>query len=296
MYDICILSVKDDAATAQALAASIRSYKLPARTLRPDPALDYRRILLDTDETPFTQACREKLEGCRYLVLLCSPATRENQAILERLAFFRQNHGAENVVATIVRGEPAESFPESFIEKKVVRHIRPDMTVVERIETIEPVAADLRADSRARWKQVLRYETVRIVASVLGLHPDALEQRHMRRRKNRLTMLAAVISGVFLAVSATFTWYGLQAKKAGDTAALQTAETVSVVNRLVNDLPAVFADNPAALQKIREVLNRNSDVFRRAEEAGIEIRPADAAGSAPAAEDAGASGGEGGKS
>ena len=85
----------------------------------------------------------------------------------------------------------------------------------------------------------------------------------------------------------------MQAKKAGDTAALQTAETVSVVNRLVTDLPAMFADNEAALQKIREVLDRSGDIFRKAEEAGIGIPPADAA---PAADNAGASGGEGGKS
>ena len=254
MYDICILSVKDDAATAQALAASIRSYKLPARTLRPDPALDYRRILLDTDETPFTQASREKLDGCRYLVLLCSPATRKNQAILERLAFFRQNHGAENVVATIVRGEPAESFPESFIEKKVVRHIRPDMTVVERIETIEPVAADLRADSRARWKQVLRYETVRIVASVLGLHPDALEQRHRQRRRKAVATALSVVGAVCLAAAGIFLRLGFVAKAEGDIAQAQTQLSVDIARRTMEELPASFAGDEQALAYIQEAV------------------------------------------
>ena len=254
MYDICILSVKDDAATARALAASIRSYKLPARTLRPDPALDYRRILLDTDETPFTQACRERLEGCRYLVLLCSPATRENQAILERLAFFRQNHGAENLVATIVRGEPAESFPESFIEKKVVRHIRPDMTVVERIETIEPVAADLRADSRGRWKEVLRYETVRIVASVLGLHPDALEQRHRQRRRKAVATALSVVGAVCLAAAGIFLRLGFVAKAEGDIAQAQTQLSVDIARRTMEELPASFAGEEQALAYIQEAV------------------------------------------
>ena len=190
-------------------------------------------------------------------------------------------------------GEPIDAFPSFFIQQKVVKHIMPDMSVVEKVETVEPIAADLRADNPKRAKQLLRYETVRIAATALDLAPDALEQRHLRRRKNRLTALAAIASAVFLTVSAIFTWYGVQAKKAGDTAALQTAETVSVVNRLVTDLPAMFADNEAALQKIREVLDRSSDIFRKAEEAGIGIPPADAA---PAADNAGASGGEGGKS
>ena len=295
-YDICISCCPEDRAQAETLAESLRAYRLPSNVIIRDPQLDYRKIALESDGLPLDDTVRALYQDSRLLLMLCSPATGSSAAMAERLEYFAELRSRESIIPVIGSGDPIDAFPSFFIQQKVAKHIMPDMSVVEKVETVEPIAADLRADNPKRAKQLLRYETVRIAATALDLAPDALEQRHMRRRKNRLTMLAAIISGVFLAVSATFTWYGLQAKKAGDTAALQTAETVSVVNRLVNDLPAMFADNPAALQKIREVLNRNSDVFRRAEEAGIEIRPADAAGSAPAAEDASASGGEGGKS
>ena len=43
-YDICLISVPEDAAIAEALAQSIRSYRLPWGAKLPDPTLDYRRI------------------------------------------------------------------------------------------------------------------------------------------------------------------------------------------------------------------------------------------------------------
>ncbi|MBO5555699.1 MAG: hypothetical protein J5927_00790 [Oscillospiraceae bacterium] len=254
MYDICILSVKDDAAIAEALAASIRGYQLPARTAPAEPGLDYRRLLVDTDGAPFTEKTARQLEDCRYLVLLCSPETRNDPTILEKLACFRRARGAENVVAVIAKGEPAESFPESFIEKKVVQHILPDMTVVERVETIEPVAADLRAESRARWKEVLRYETVRIVASVLGLHPDALEQRHRQRRKKAVAAVLSVVGAVCLAAAGIFLRLGFVAKTQGDIAQAQTQLSVDIARRTMEELPASFEGDEQALAYIQEAV------------------------------------------
>ena len=292
-YDICVTCCPEDRAQAEILAESLRNYRLPSNVINRDPELDYRKIALESEGLPPDEAVRALYQDSRLLLMLCSPATGSSAAMAERLTYFSGLRGRESIIPVIGSGEPIDAFPSFFIQQKVVKHIMPDMSVVEKVETVEPIAADLRADNPKRAKQLLRYETVRIAATALDLAPDALEQRHLRRRKNRLTALAAIASAVFLTVSAIFTWYGVQAKKAGDTAALQTAETVSVVNRLVTDLPAMFADNEAALQKIREVLDRSGDIFRKAEEAGIGIPPADAA---PAADNAGASGGEGGKS
>ena len=44
----------------------------------------------------------------------------------------------------------------------------------------EQNAADIRAASSSRRKEKLRYETVRIVALLLGLHPADLQQRQRR--------------------------------------------------------------------------------------------------------------------
>lgn len=254
LYDICILSVKADEAIARRLGESIHSYRLPKNVKLPESGLDYRRIVYDCDGAPFDAAQREILDASRFLVMICSPATRNDPQILARLGRFRETHGNEEVIAVIVEGEPVDSFPESFIEKKPVQHILPDMSVVERVETIEPVAADLRANTERRRREVLRYETVRITASVLGLHPDDLEQRQRNRRKRALLSLLALVGVVCLVAAGIFLRLGLIAKKEGDIAAEQTKLSVSIARRTIDELPASFAGDEQALAYIDEAI------------------------------------------
>ena len=259
-YDICVLFVKHDEELAEKLADSIRRYRLPRGVKLPE-GLDYRRILLEHAEEELDDEGRLRLRGSRYLALLCSPETRDHPGVLERLRYFRHTHGKEQIIAIIAEGEPIDSFPESFIEKKKVRHIMPDLSVVERIDTIEPVAADLRADSKRRWREVLRYETVRITASVLGLHPDALEQRHRSRRRKAIAAALALVGTVSLVAAGIFLRLGFIAKTEGDIAEQQTQLSLAIARRTMQDLPAAFADEPEALRYIDDAVeNARTDL------------------------------------
>ena len=259
-YDICVLFVKHDEELAEKLADSIRRYRLPRGVKLPE-GLDYRRILLEHAEEELDDEGRLRLRGSRYLALLCSPETRDHPGVLERLRYFRHAHGKEQIIAIIAEGEPIDSFPESFIEKKKVRHIMPDLSVVERIDTIEPVAADLRAGSKRRWREVLRYETVRITASVLGLHPDALEQRHRSRRRKAIAAALALVGTVSLVAAGIFLRLGFIAKTEGDIAEQQTQLSLAIARRTMQELPAAFADEPEALRYIDEaVKNARTDL------------------------------------
>ena len=254
-YDIYILSVKNDADEARRLSDSIRSYHLPKNTNLPEPGLDYRHIRLDCENEPFSEAMRQQLHNSRFLVLICSPETKNDPLILEKLGAFRAMHGPAEVVLCISRGEPIDSFPENFIEKKTVQKILPDMSVVERVETIEPVAADLRGNTERRRRELLRYETVRITASVLGLHPDDLEQRHRSRRRRALAVTLAVIGAVCLTAAAIFLRLGLIAREEGKIADEQTRMTVSIVRRTMEELPASFEGEEEALVYIDEAID-----------------------------------------
>ena len=254
VYDICIVSPKSDAGIARTLADSIRNYRLPRTVNIKGEDLDYRRILLDCEDTPLDDKVRAQLDGSRFLALICSPDTRQNRNILDRLEYFRNAHGQEEIIAIIVRGEPIDSFPESFIEKKVVRHIMPDMSIVERVDTIEPVAADLRAETRKRQREVLRYETVRITASVLGLHPDDLEQRHRARRKRAIMAALSIVGAVCVAAAAIFLRLGYIAKTEGDIAGRQTELSVQIAQRTMQDLPEMFEGEPDAQEYIDEAI------------------------------------------
>ncbi len=255
-YDIYIVSAKNDAAIAEELASSIRQYKLPKDVVLPDSSLDYRRIFTDTEENAMDDQIRELLDHSVFLIVLCSPDAKDNPSINKKLEYFRELRNNQNIVAVIVRGEPSEAFPESFIEKKSELHILPDMTIIEREETIEPIAADLRADTQKRYKQLMRYETLRIIASVLNLHPDDLEQRHRSRARKAMFTLLSVIAAVCLFASGVFLYLGNIAAREGNIAAQQIQLNTEVVERTLKELPELFADEPDALEYIRETTEK----------------------------------------
>lgn len=251
-YDLCICAVPEDAHWAAGLAASIARYRLPKNLPPFDETLGYQRILTDTDGAPFDAQTAGRLDTCRYLLLICSPRTKDSALIRDRLTYFEETRGKQGIIAVLAEGEPIDAFPPRFIEEKLVPHILPDGSIEERLETIEPVASDLRAQSPGHAKQLLRYETVRIVASLLGLAPDMLEQRHNRRVRQRVTAIVATVGIICLTVGVIFSYFGLRAMREGDIAAQQTAESLAVIQRVAEELPADFAGNEAALSYVYE--------------------------------------------
>ena len=253
-WDICVVSARSDADIANKLAESIRKYRLPSGTVLPQSDADYRRILLDTQETAFDEQVRTQLANSRFLVFLCSPEAKNSAVLDQRLDAFCSIRGRDRLIAVIVRGEPVDSFPDNFIERKMVRHILPDHRVIERMETIEPIAADLRADTEKRKAQLLRYETVRIVASVLSLHPDDLERRHEARRKKALIRILSLAAAVVIVISGIFIYLGVAARNEGKIAEAQTQLSVDTAKRTIRELPETFADEPVALEYIHEAI------------------------------------------
>jgi hypothetical protein len=188
------------------------------------------------------------------MLVICSPRAKNSQPLLDRLLYFEETRAKTNIIAVIIEGEPIDSFPPFFIEEKMVPHILPDGSIEERLEIIEPVASDLRGNDKKHVEQLFRYETVRIVASVLGIVPDVLEQRHNRRRKQMIMALAAVLCTIMLSVSAVFGYFGLTALHEGRIADQQTQESLRVSERLMTELPEVFSDDPRALEYVYETI------------------------------------------
>jgi hypothetical protein len=252
LYDVYICGTAAEHENAVALDNGIRGYKIPRKTEIPDPASGYSRVHVDVDEAPLLDEGRALLDGCRYFVVLCSPESRASEAVQSRLDYFEEKRGKENVIAVLCSGEPVDAFPPSFIEEKIVKHMLPDGSVEERTETIEPVASDLRGQTGRDVKRLLRYETVRIVATIMGIVPDALEQRHNRRLRRRVTAIAVVLGSVLTVSGAVFAYFGIQAAREGMIASLQAEQSQRTARRLIEDLPQMFANDPEALSYINE--------------------------------------------
>ena len=61
-WDICVVSDRSDEEIANSLADSIRKYRLPSGTASSQNDIDYRKILLDTQETPCDDKVQEQLD------------------------------------------------------------------------------------------------------------------------------------------------------------------------------------------------------------------------------------------
>ena len=254
-YDIYLLAAESDRAAAEALYAGMRAYKLP-KGVRPGNGLDPHRIFMDAGEAAVTAETEHLLDEAGYMIVLFSPAARASGSVMDKLYYFERVTGRESIVPVIADGEPADIFPPMFIQHRKVRHILPDLTVAEMDETVEPVAADLRGSTPKRRKELLRYETVRITASVLDLHPDALEQRHRRRRKQAVAAAVGLLAAVLTVIACVFTVLGIRAHKEGVIAQKQADLAVQTADRLILDLPEHFADEPEALEIIDEAVAR----------------------------------------
>lgn len=260
-YDICITTLPGDAETAGALRDSILHFRLPKGTvLSTEPG--YNRIVMDLTGSDLDEAACDLLSRSRFLLLLCSRKTRRNKGTRDRLDYFRRIRGGDHVILVLLEGEPDEAFPDNFSEQKLVRHIMPDMSVVERMEKIEPVAADLRGDTASRRREALRYETVRIIAAVLGIHPDVLMQRHRARRRRAIMASLALAGAISLAAAGIFLRLGLIAKREGDIAREQTRLSVEIVERTLEDLPVLFEGDENALEYVEQAMESARESLR----------------------------------
>lgn len=260
-YDICITALPGDAEMAGALRDSIFHFRLPKGTvLSTEPG--YNRIVMDLTGSDLDEAACDLLSRSRFLLLLCSRKTRENKGTRDRLDYFRRIRGGDHVILVLLEGEPDEAFPDNFSEQKLVRHIMPDMSVVERMEKIEPVAADLRGDTASRRREALRYETVRIIAAVLGIHPDVLMQRHRARRRRAVMASLALAGAISLAAAGIFLRLGLIAKRKGDIAREQTRLSVEIVERTLEDLPVLFEGDENAMEYVEQAMESARESLR----------------------------------
>ena len=192
-----------DKFAAETLHRQLEAFRLPAN-LRKGRVGRKRieRVFRDKDELPLTNNLEDPimqaLRDSEYLIVICSPRLRESLWCRKEIEAFIKMHGRENVLAVLIEGEPAESFPDELLyaEETV---IRPDGTVGKVRKAMEPLAADIRGKDRAAMKKALKTEILRLLAPIFKLDYDDLRQRHRERRLKRVLTAALAAGAVCLA-------------------------------------------------------------------------------------------------
>ena len=185
-----------DIDTAKKLHRRIESYVIP-EPLRLDGQKKLGIVFRDLDELPISSNLsanvQEALDHSEYLIVICTPETPKSLWVLREIDYFLEHHDRDHVLAVLADGTPETSFPFPLTEIRA-----PDG---ELLEEIEPLAANIVADSPVKRRKLFRTESLRILAALIGCPYDALyrrEERYRRRRAGFLTGVAAVIAAAFI--------------------------------------------------------------------------------------------------
>ena len=207
--------LKNDQAVAKQVQNLLESY-CPPKGIAEGKRIG--RIFRDTTELPASRdldgALQEALLHSDYLILILSETTKDSKWCMEELNRFKLAHGGsiDRILPVLVSGEPASVLPDELrYEERSVRGPNGESTPV-RIE-VEPVCADVRAESESKQKRRLRTEFLRLAAPMLGVGYDDLYQRQRRRQRRvrtaltggafaLLLLLLGVIGTAYLRVSA----------------------------------------------------------------------------------------------
>jgi len=135
--------VEPDRRWAVWLHGALESFVIPSG-LRDSP--DHRRIgrvFRDEEELAASQHLsadiKAALDRSDWLAVVCSPKAVESQWVNAEVRYFRELDRDNRILALLVDGEPAGSFPPSLHE------IRTSFGGVKALDSDEPLAADVRS-------------------------------------------------------------------------------------------------------------------------------------------------------
>lgn len=183
-----------DSAAARALQRNLEHFHVPF--LAEHTGRKISRIFLDEGELSATAAfsshIQNALKNSRWLIIICSPATKKSPWVNLEIETFIKYHDRNHILAVMTSGEPAEVFPDAFLGTGSF----PD----------EMLAADARGDNLHEVLFKLRGDALlRIAAPILETTYDGLKQRHRIYRLQRFSaasiLCLALITGFLLYTS-----------------------------------------------------------------------------------------------
>lgn len=160
---------------------------------------------------------REALAASRTLIVICSPETQESPWVRREIEMFEQLHGRERIICVLAAGSSEESIPPILKTR-----MTPDASGVLREMPAEPLAADLRPETKAKRKA----ELLRIIAAVADCNYDDLRQRERARKRKRIASIAASTVAVLGIIGAL----ALQASTASQEALIAESKTLAAAS------------------------------------------------------------------
>lgn len=208
-----------DATAGRRLHRRLERYVVPKRlvgrtTTRGPVPRRLGPIFRDREDLPaadsLSEEVRAALAGSASLIVVCSPAARRSPWVAREIELFRSLHPDRPVLAALIAGAPADSFPEALADG-----------------AREPLAADLQPAGDGP-----RLGFLKLVAGVVGVGLDELVQRDAQRRLRAVTAVTGMALAGMLAM-ALLTATAIGARREAER---QRAEVQGLIEFMLTDL------------------------------------------------------------
>lgn len=170
---------------AKRLHKGLETFKVPRAVVKKSGKKNIKRVFRDQEELPIGSNLGDNIESAlaesEFLIVICSPRTPESYWVQKEISTFITMHGRENVLAVLIEGEPEQSFPELLL-------------VDDEGNPVEPLAADVRGNTKREIGKKLKTEIMRLAAPLLSCSYDDLRQRHRERKMRRTAAMCGIIA------------------------------------------------------------------------------------------------------
>ena len=187
-----------DSKIAEHVQRSLEHFSIPGKIKKKYNFNKIERVFRDKDELPITANLNDTIQNALlnadYLIVICSPSTRESVWVLREIEFFLSTHSRDKVLTVLADGEPFEVIPEILLKEE--RTVTDDSGNEVKITVdLEPLSCDYRMGIRKADKE----ELPRLASCLIGCTYDELMNR---RRQYRARRAAIIIAAVFVALIA----------------------------------------------------------------------------------------------
>ena len=166
----------------------LETYKLPKSIIKSNnlEKTKIERVFRDQEELPLASSLEdpiiEALKNSEFLIVICSPRLKESMWCKKEIETFIKLHGRSKVLAVLVEGEPADSFPKELLYDEKTK------------KAVEPLAIDCRGNSKAEVLKNLKQELLRLIAPMFNLNYDDLKRRHHERKVKNIIRISVASS------------------------------------------------------------------------------------------------------
>lgn len=204
-----------DKAVAKKLHTEIETYHIPASVQKLTGKKKMGKVFRDEEELPLAASLSDNiktaLEQSEWLIAVCTPAYLESRWCMFEIDYFIELGRRDKILLVLADGTPEKSFPQHLLLKQE------DDEMVD----VEPLAANIVADSTGKSLKLLEREKLRILAPMLGVNYDDLKRRARQRRIRLITSVTAAVLVAGIALGAYFITSQQRAKKLREAAAEQ---------------------------------------------------------------------------